>query len=82
MNPVDPELILCACMYENFSVVGYDRENGFRVEAVLHHGQDKICYGAGWGRKKGQEKSSSYYFATCSFYDKLFSLNRYSAVSM
>lgn len=73
LNPFDPDLILCACMYQNFSIVKYNQDEGFELQAVLNHGQDKICYGADWGRG-----SNNYNFATCSFYDNLFSLNSYS----
>lgn len=77
LNPVDLNLILCACMYHNFSIVQYSFESGFLLDAEIEHGKDKICYGADWGRQKGPALSKSYKFATCSFYDKLFSLNAY-----
>lgn len=78
VNPVDPSLILCACMYHNFSIVKYAEERGFELDAVLNHGQDKICYGADWGRQLELQQSNCYSFATCSFYDNLFSLNSYN----
>lgn len=78
LNPVDPTLLLCACMYHNFSIVRVEKDKGFRLECVLHHGQDKICYGADWGKQRGLREGPSYNFATCSFYDNLFSLNEYS----
>lgn len=76
LNTVDLNLILCACMYHNFSVVRLAEE--FTLEAAIEHGKDKICYGADWGREMGLKRSNRYSFATCSFYDKLFSLNSYS----
>lgn len=79
LNPVDPDLILCACMYNNFSIVSYKEDIGFSLEGVLQHGDDKICYGADWGRPKALTKSNSYTFAACSFYDKLFSVNAFKS---
>lgn len=78
LNPAEPNLILTACMYHNFSIVRLDEELGFSLDCVLHHGDQKICYGADWGRTEGSTQPSNYYnFATCSFYDNLFSLNSY-----
>lgn len=78
LNPADPDLILCACMYNNFSIVRDGRESGFTLDCVLNHGDQKICYGADWGKAIGSLTPSNYYnFATCSFYDNLFSLNSY-----
>lgn len=79
LNPVDPNLILCACMYHNFSIVRHAQE-GFTLDAEIQHGKDKICYGADWSRQEGLKPGNRYNFATCSFYDKLFALNSYSGV--
>lgn len=78
LNPAEPDLILCACMYHNFSIVRNGVESGFSLDCVLTHGDQKICYGADWGKDLGSlTPSNCYNFATCSFYDNLFSLNSY-----
>ncbi|XP_065079156.1 diphthine methyltransferase [Ochlerotatus camptorhynchus] len=65
-NPSEPDQILCACMYHNFSVVSLSSDHSISLDADYYeHGS--ICYGCDW--KYGLNKGEAKYFASCSFYD-------------
>ncbi|XP_055611768.1 diphthine methyltransferase-like isoform X2 [Uranotaenia lowii] len=64
--PSQPELILCACMYHNFSVVTLNEDHSISVEAEYNE-HDSICYGCDWSY--GPTGRGAKYFASCSFYD-------------
>ncbi|XP_062564072.1 diphthine methyltransferase-like isoform X2 [Armigeres subalbatus] len=65
-NPSQPDQILCACMYHNFSVVSLNSDQSFTIDAEYdEHGS--ICYGCDW--KYGLAEGYVKYFASCSFYD-------------
>ncbi|KAJ6648648.1 Diphthine methyltransferase [Pseudolycoriella hygida] len=50
-DPVDKNLLLCACMYHNFSIVKLDESNE-KTELVGEYFEHKsICYGSDWCRK-------------------------------
>lgn len=64
----DPQYVLCACMYYNFSVCRIDESmSNSEVVAVLS-AHESICYGADWAPRKGCDGKQV--IATCSFYDK------------
>ncbi|KXJ68556.1 hypothetical protein RP20_CCG002757 [Aedes albopictus] len=65
-NPSQPEQILCACMYHNFSVVSLNSDQSFTLDAEYNE-HDSICYGCDW--KYGLTEGLAKYFASCSFYD-------------
>lgn len=75
-NPFDTNLLLLACMYENFSIVRCHSDRFVTELEFTEH--ESICYGADWAHYSSPK---SYYFATCSFYDKKFSLNALSRES-
>lgn len=61
----NPNHLLVACMYHNFSVV----ESASNLSLVAEYFEHKsICYGCDWSPVKDKDYS---YFATCSFYDHL-----------
>lgn len=65
----DPNLLLCACMYKNFSLCHInDERNELKVvgEFTKH---TNICYGADWAPERLENNSQV--MVTCSFYDKL-----------
>lgn len=61
-------LLLCACMYKNFSLCKINEElNG--VERVAEYNEhESICYGADWA--PNQLCNGGEVMITCSFYDK------------
>lgn len=65
-NPFQPEQILCACMYHNFSVVSLNKDLSVSVDAEYNE-HNSICYGCDWSF--GLNECGSKYFASCSFYD-------------
>lgn len=75
-NPAQPDLLLCACMYHNFSIVRMSepRDRMEMVAAYFEHGS--ICYGADWCYKSGKEQES--FMATCSFYDRKLCISKVS----
>lgn len=67
-DPMEKNLLLCACMYHNFSIVKIDDANA-TAELVGEYFEHKsICYGSDWCREvfNGNEMV----MATCSFYDQ------------
>uniref|UniRef100_A0A182N748 MYND-type domain-containing protein n=1 Tax=Anopheles dirus TaxID=7168 RepID=A0A182N748_9DIPT len=68
----EPDRILCACMYHNFSVVQLLPDDTF--ELVGEYGEhESICYGCDWQQVKTSVRPGKRVIATCSFYDhKLF----------
>uniref|UniRef100_A0A2M4BS49 methylated diphthine methylhydrolase n=1 Tax=Anopheles marajoara TaxID=58244 RepID=A0A2M4BS49_9DIPT len=71
-NPRDPKRILCACMYENFSLIELrdELEVAKIGEYDLH---ENICYGCDWQQAMDGAAGIKVktYVATCSFYDKM-----------
>ncbi|XP_061401080.1 diphthine methyltransferase [Musca vetustissima] len=66
-DPIDHNLMLCACMYHNFSVVDLSDLNAPTL--VGEFGEHKsICYGADWGLNF-EPGDACMHMATCSFYD-------------
>uniref|UniRef100_A0A182QVW6 methylated diphthine methylhydrolase n=1 Tax=Anopheles farauti TaxID=69004 RepID=A0A182QVW6_9DIPT len=68
-NPLEePDRILCACMYHNFSVVQLLPDDTF--ELVGEYGEhESICYGCDWQHVGSSLHRSKRVIATCSFYD-------------
>uniref|UniRef100_A0A1I8PQF6 methylated diphthine methylhydrolase n=2 Tax=Stomoxys calcitrans TaxID=35570 RepID=A0A1I8PQF6_STOCA len=63
-DPVKHDLMLCACMYHNFSIV--DLCNVYSPSLVgKFEEHESICYGADWSTNV----DDNFYMATCSFYD-------------
>uniref|UniRef100_A0A2M3ZBJ6 methylated diphthine methylhydrolase n=1 Tax=Anopheles braziliensis TaxID=58242 RepID=A0A2M3ZBJ6_9DIPT len=77
-NPRDSKRILCACMYENFSLIELrDELDVAKIgEYDLH---ENICYGCDWQQAVGTGIAKSY-VATCSFYDKMLSVSEVVSV--
>lgn len=68
-DPLDRNLILAACMYQNFSIVKLSGEDNHVVNLVGEYNEHKsICYGADWCLNP-QPNEKDLYMATCSFYD-------------
>ncbi|XP_037042451.1 diphthine methyltransferase [Bradysia coprophila] len=66
-DPVVKNLLLCACMYHNFSFVSIDDTNE-KTELVGEYFEHKsICYGSDWCR---EVFNNEMIMATCSFYDQ------------
>lgn len=66
-DPLNHSLILCACMYHNFSIVQLDDLNSTKL--VGEFGEHKsICYGADWCMNV-DNSGDRFHMATCSFYD-------------
>ncbi|XP_059612518.1 diphthine methyltransferase homolog [Phlebotomus argentipes] len=79
-NPRDEELLLCACMYHNFTVCRLSFEESKvspSIEATFNGKHKSICYGADWSPLK-TSKDDRHFFASCSFYDNLLSVNSYA----
>ncbi|CAD7086873.1 unnamed protein product [Hermetia illucens] len=64
----DRNLLLCACMYENFSIVKISDDNTDMRCIAEYKEHTDICYGADWYQSK--ENNERMVMATCSFYDK------------
>lgn len=66
-HPSNEDLLLCACMYHNFSFVEISNENKELnlIEEYFEH--KSICYGSDWCFTTKDLKKS--FFAVCSFYD-------------
>lgn len=75
-NPFDKNLLLCACMYHNFSIVQMDAswQNMDVVGEYFEH--KSICYGADWCHQKLDD--DEVIMATCSFYDRKLGISRVS----
>uniref|UniRef100_A0A182JQF1 methylated diphthine methylhydrolase n=1 Tax=Anopheles christyi TaxID=43041 RepID=A0A182JQF1_9DIPT len=68
-NPLrEPEAILCACMYHNFSVVQLSADDSFALVGVYGE-HESICYGCDWQQVGKGYRSGRNVIATCSFYD-------------
>ncbi|XP_050085834.1 diphthine methyltransferase [Anopheles aquasalis] len=68
-NPRDPKRILCACMYENFSLI--ELRDELEVAKIGEYGlHENICYGCDWQHATATGTTKTY-VATCSFYDKM-----------
>lgn len=66
-DPVEKDLLLCACMYHNFSIVKISDTNE-KVDVVAEYFEHKsICYGSDWCR---EVFNNQMVMATCSFYDQ------------
>lgn len=66
-HPLHHNLILAACMYQNFSVI--DVVDLISPKLVAEYFEHKsICYGADWCLNS-DESENNLYMATCSFYD-------------
>ncbi|XP_068159758.1 diphthine methyltransferase [Drosophila tropicalis] len=63
-HPERDDLILTACMYKNFSLVGLKETNLTLLGTYEEH--ESICYGADWSPKLSD---GLFHMATCSFYD-------------
>jgi diphthine methyl ester acylhydrolase len=61
--PTNPNLLIVACMYHNFSIV--DCTNDLKLAGEFF-GHESICYGCDWSPKL---KENCEIFASCSFYD-------------
>ncbi|XP_030382064.1 diphthine methyltransferase [Scaptodrosophila lebanonensis] len=72
-HPVHDELLLIACMYKNFSVVGLTAADGDARLSLLgtYDEHSSICYGADWAQTVAQPSGDQklLHMATCSFYD-------------
>lgn len=67
LDPVEKDLLLCACMYHNFSIVKIDGTNK-NTELIGEYFEHKsICYGSDWCR---EVFNNQMVMATCSFYDQ------------
>ncbi|XP_055679314.1 diphthine methyltransferase homolog [Lutzomyia longipalpis] len=73
-NPFAEDLILCACMYHNFTVCSLTADGSPEIKATYNGDHNSICYGADWCPIKG--KQEEYLFGSCSFYDCLLTLTR------
>ncbi|XP_001355259.3 diphthine methyltransferase [Drosophila pseudoobscura] len=67
-HPNRAEIILAACMYNNFSVVQLDLENSAVTMLGTYDEHSSICYGADWNPSLS-EGDGLMHMATCSFYD-------------
>nr|XP_040227611.2 diphthine methyltransferase [Anopheles coluzzii]XP_040227612.2 diphthine methyltransferase [Anopheles coluzzii] len=68
-NPLrEPDAILCACMYHNFSVVQLNADDSFELVGVYGE-HESICYGCDWQQVGKGYRSGRNVIATCSFYD-------------
>lgn len=61
-------LLLCACMYKNFSLCKMNDELSGMDLVAEYNEHDSICYGADWA--PNQLCSGGQVMITCSFYDK------------
>ncbi|XP_017850505.1 diphthine methyltransferase [Drosophila busckii] len=74
-HPQQKDLILAACMYTNFSVVGLESaESGCALNLLgTYEEHSSICYGADWApilnTRTDEGGQQLLYMATCSFYD-------------
>lgn len=69
-SKLEPNRLLVACMYHNFSIVDITSELKLIGE---YFGHESICYGCDWSPKNN---NNSEIFAACSFYDHKLSLCR------
>lgn len=70
-HPSNEELLLCACMYHNFSFVEISKD--FNLNLIDEYFEHKsICYGSDWCFSTVDLNKS--YFAVCSFYDHKLSI--------
>lgn len=68
LSKCDSQLLLCACMYKNFSVcrVNETKDNAESIAELNTH--SSICYGADWSPNRRCDEKQV--IITCSFYDK------------
>lgn len=72
-SPIDNDILLVACMYQNFSIVECSTSQG--LKCIGEYNEHKsICYGCDWSYHSDDEFQ---FFATCSFYDHRLSLCRF-----
>ncbi|KAL5277068.1 DPH7 family protein [Megaselia abdita] len=74
-NPFDENMILTACMYNNFSVVKILEDSSLKLGGVLET-HKSICYGSDWSHDKNKG-GEGFYTATCSFYDHKLCLSKW-----
>ncbi|KAH8354174.1 hypothetical protein KR084_002592 [Drosophila pseudotakahashii] len=74
-HPLDPDLLLAACMYTNFSVVQLDASVPGLSLLGAYEEHKSICYGADWAPFRSKDDGSST-MATCSFYDHKLCVSR------
>ncbi|XP_058455272.1 diphthine methyltransferase isoform X2 [Malaya genurostris] len=65
-NHHQPDQILCACMYHNFSIINLHSDRSIVLDTEYNE-HNSICYGCDWSYNSNESESK--YFATCSFYD-------------
>lgn len=65
----DRNLLLCACMYKNFTLCHINSEKSDLTIVGEFTKHANICYGADWA--PGRLSNRSQVMVTCSFYDKL-----------
>lgn len=68
----DPNLLLTANMYHNFTVIGLEKDKFLINGSYFEH--ESICYGADWCCSVHENVK---YFATCSFYDHKLCVAKY-----
>ncbi|EDX01035.1 diphthine methyltransferase [Drosophila yakuba] len=74
-HPAQPDLILAACMYTNFSVVELDVAAPGLSLLGAYEEHESICYGADWAPFRNKD-DASLTMATCSFYDHKLCVSR------
>jgi len=74
-HPAQPDLILAACMYTNFSVVQLDVAAPGLSLLGAYEEHKSICYGADWAPWRNKD-DASLTMATCSFYDHTLCVSR------
>lgn len=67
-NPLQQQLLLCACMYHNFSIVEMTEEMKEMSIVGEYFEHKSICYGADWCYEPTADTSNI--MTTCSFYDQ------------
>lgn len=67
-NRMRNDLLICANMYHNFSVLQFDETltNLNIIGEYFEH--ESICYGCDWSNV-GHSNKNTFYFTTCSMYD-------------
>ena len=67
-SKVNRDLLLCACMYKNFSVCEVDPSKTKIGLVATYTAHESICYGADWCPTKTE--AGGQVMITCSFYDQ------------
>lgn len=73
-DPQDRNLLLCACMYQSFSIVKFTDDFQELELAAEYKEHSSICYGADWCLSK--EDNENLVMATCSYYDNKLCISR------